>query len=402
MDDTTGVVLRAPRYVLGETAIDHTDIKGFADFIDQRQMMPDADMWGWGAVHTTALDTAALAVRAGRRTLRAAAVEPSEVDALVLCSTTFPAEVEAHGELIASVLGGLELGSVPVTGITLNRCANMLSGLRVAAGMVASGRHRTVLVITADRVAAESERLTDFALFSDGAASCLVSRRVAGAPESYEWVADASAQDPAALGRGNEISADLARAANELIFAEAGIGIEAIDGLLHNNIFLPVVTMKEVQAGFAQSQLDTSNIARVGHCFAADPLINLADQRSAGTLRDGGLYLLASSVSGLRMCVLLRAHIHEGVTEVQKSVEASPATLENLRTTVRKVMQLPESEEVDTRTPRQLGAGSLQTVALQFRILQETSVNVEMSELVGDLSIADIAALIDERRPTTT
>ncbi|MFI7013113.1 3-oxoacyl-ACP synthase [Streptomyces sp. NPDC050164] len=306
-DETTGVVLRAPSYVLGETSSDHTEIEGFADFVDQRQMMPDARLWGWGAVHRTALDTAALAVRTGRRTLRAAGVEPSEVDALVLCSTAFPADIAAHGELIGSVLRGLELGAVPVTGITLNRCATMLTGLQTAATMVAAGRHRTVLVITADRVAAESERLSDFALFSDGAASCLVTRRSDGAPESYEWVADASAQDPAALGRGNEISADLTRIANQRLFAEAGIGIKAIDGLLHNNIFLPIVTMKEVQAGFVPSQLDTSNIARVGHCFAADPLINLVDRSSAGTIRAGGLYLLASSVSGLRVCILLRA-----------------------------------------------------------------------------------------------
>ncbi|MFE5818110.1 3-oxoacyl-ACP synthase [Streptomyces sp. NPDC056479] len=307
MAETTGVVIRAPRYVLGESAMKHTEIEGFTDFVDQRRMVPDAQMWGWGTVHRTALDTAALAVRAGLQTLRAAAVEPGEVDALVLCSTTFPSEVSAHGELIASVLRGLELGAVPVTGVTLNRCANLLTGLQVAAAMVAAGRHRNVLVITADRVAAESERITDFALFSDGAAGCLVTQRSDGASESYEWVADACAQDPAALGRGNEISADLTRVANQRLFAETGIGIEAIDGLLHNNIYLPVVTMKEVQAGFDQSQLDTSNIARVGHCFAADPLINLVDRRSAGSVRAGGHYLLASSVSGLRVCVLLRA-----------------------------------------------------------------------------------------------
>lgn len=306
LDETGGVVLRAPRYVLGETSINHTEIDGFADFVDRRRMLPDARIWGWGAVHRTALDTAALAVRTGRQTLRAAAVEPCEVDALVLCSTTFPAEVAAHGELIASVLRGLGL-NVPVTGITLNRCANMLVGLRVAAAMVAGGRHRTVLVLTADRIAAESARITDFALFSDGAASCLVTQRSEGASESFQWVADAYAQDPVALGQGNEISADLARMANKMLFAEAGIGIEAIDSLLHNNIYLPIVTMKELQAGFDQSQLDTSNTTRVGHCFAADPLINLADRSSAGSIRAGGLCLLASSISGLRVCVLLQA-----------------------------------------------------------------------------------------------
>nr|BAW27711.1 acyltransferase [Streptomyces sp. SoC090715LN-17] len=307
MTEDRRVVLRSPRYVLGEIETDHCEIKGFAAFVDDRRMVPDAGMWGWGTVRRTELDTAALAVRAGRQTLDAAGVAPDEVDALVLCSNTFPSEVGEHGDLIATVLRGLDLGDVPVTGITLNRCASLLTGLQTAATMVAAGRHRTVLVITTDAVPDESARLADFALFSDGAAACLISQRVDGAPESYEWVADAHAQDPASMLRGTEISADLAKAANQRLFAEAGIRVEQIDGLLHNNIFLPIVMMKEVQAGFRPSQLDTSNITRVGHCFAADPLINLVDRQSAGGVRPDGLYLLASSVSGLRMCVLLRA-----------------------------------------------------------------------------------------------
>ncbi|MFH8842299.1 3-oxoacyl-ACP synthase [Streptomyces sp. NPDC017868] len=305
--DIPSVVLRSPRYVLGEVATDHSEIEGFAEFVESRRMVPDAEMWGWGTVRRTELDTAALAVRAGRQTLDAAGVAPDGIDALVLCSTTFPGEVGKHGDLIAAVLSGLGLVDVPVTGITLNRCATLLTGLQTAATMVAAGRHRTVLVITTDAVPDESARLADFALFSDGAAACLVSRRVDGAPESYEWVADAHAQDPASMLQGTEISSDLAKTANQRLFAEAGIRVEDVDGLLHNNIFLPIVLMKEVQAGFRPSQLDTSNITRIGHCFAADPLINLVDRQSAGDVRPGGLYLLASSVSGLRMCVLLRA-----------------------------------------------------------------------------------------------
>lgn len=307
MAETRRVVLRAPRYVLGEIATDHSEIKGFTEFVDEKRMLPDATMWGWGTVHRTELDTAELAVRAGRQTLDAAGIAPDGIDALVLCSTTFPGEVGAHGDLISAVLHGLGLSGVPVTGITLNRCATLLTGLQTAATMVAAGRHRTVLVITTDAAPDESARLADFALFSDGAAACLVSQQVDGAPESYEWVADAHAQDPASMLRGTEISADLAKTANQRLFAEAGIGVEEIDALLHNNIFLPIVMMKELQAGFHPAQLVTTNITRVGHCFAADPLINLVDRQSAGHVRPGGLYLLASSVSGLRMCVLLRA-----------------------------------------------------------------------------------------------
>ena len=84
-------------------------------------------------------------------------------------------------------------------------------------------------------------------------------------------------------------------------------------------------------------------------------------------------------------------------TEVREMME--PTTLRWLRTVIREVLRLPESEDVDTRTLRELSAGSVHAVALQFRILQETSVTVEMGELVGGSCVADIATLIDGRRP---
>ncbi|MEU3309712.1 hypothetical protein ABZ717_21710, partial [Nocardiopsis sp. NPDC006832] len=78
---------------------------------------------------------------------------------------------------------------------------------------------------------------------------------------------------------------------------------------LHNNLYLPIVSLKELQAGFAPEQLYLDNVTRFGHCFAADPLINLTDLDEAGELRDGGAYLLASSVPGIRTALLLHRHV---------------------------------------------------------------------------------------------
>ncbi|MCP3755576.1 phosphopantetheine-binding protein [Streptomyces sp. TBY4] len=87
---------------------------------------------------------------------------------------------------------------------------------------------------------------------------------------------------------------------------------------------------------------------------------------------------------------------------MQKSVEAAPTTLSWLQDTVRAALQLSESEEVAARTLRELAATSLQTVGVQYRILQETSVQVEMTELIGDRTIADLALLIDGRRQSAS
>lgn len=84
---------------------------------------------------------------------------------------------------------------------------------------------------------------------------------------------------------------------------------------------------------------------------------------------------------------------------MQKSVDAGLSTLSRLRVMVRDVLRVPESEEIDHRTLRELGAVSVQVIALQFSILKATSVDVAMAELVGGASVAEIAEMIDVRRP---
>lgn len=297
--------LSAPAYVLGEKDLDHTAVEDLADRAREFGMPPQAALWGWGRVRRTAETLQGLAVRAGLETLRASGTDPSDVDCLVLCSTRFPGGPRTHGRFVQEVLEGLGLENAAFTGVTLNRCTNLLAGLRLAQALVVSGQHRTVLVVTADRVTDESRRLEKFALFSDGAAAALVSAGPPG-PDAYEIVAGASAQDRGELEWTNEVSSALSRTVNERILHAAEMKIGDIDGVLHLNLFKPLVVLKERQAGFTKDQLWLDNIPRFGHCFAADPLINLVDRARAGQVKDGGSYLLAASVPGVRIGLLLR------------------------------------------------------------------------------------------------
>ncbi|UQA92147.1 3-oxoacyl-[acyl-carrier-protein] synthase III C-terminal domain-containing protein [Streptomyces halobius] len=299
------VYLSSPRYVLGETEHEHTSIENLLRKAHEFGMPPKASIWGWGNVRLTDESLETLAVRSGLAALNAAGTAPSSVDCLVLCSTEFPGGPRTHGQFVETVMSGLGLGNAAFTGITLNRCTNLLVGLRTAQALVAAGHHRTVLVVTTDRITDESVRMENFALFSDGAAAVLVSDAPQG-QDSYEIVAGASAQETRALEWTNEISSDLARAVNERILDAADMKIGDIDGVLHPNLYKPIVALKERQAGFTQEQLFLDNIPRLGHCFAADPLINLADRATAGQLRDHGHYLLVASVPGVRVGVLLR------------------------------------------------------------------------------------------------
>jgi 3-oxoacyl-[acyl-carrier-protein] synthase III len=299
------VFLHGPRYELGEEEVDHTGIAGLDERIAQFGLAPNPRMWGWGTFRRTTRSLEQLAIASGAATLRAAGMEPSSIDALILCSTRIPGPSEGHGRFLETVITGLGLGDIPYYGQTLNRCVNLLAALDLASAFVAAGRYRRILCVTTDRVADEADRMAGFAMFCDGAASCVVAADEHG-PDAYRLLACATAQDTAQLDGAHEISSDLAREVNDRLLTPQGMKLGDVEALLHLNLFIPLVVMKERQAGFSAEQLYLENISRTGHCFAADPLINLADRAAAGQVHADGYYLLAASVPGSRIGVLLQ------------------------------------------------------------------------------------------------
>ncbi len=297
--------LLGPNYVLGEHEVDHTAIENLAELASRFKLAPQPALWGWGTIRTTSRELEELAAETALATLRAAEIPPDSIDALVLSSNRIPGPAEGHGQFVANVLTAVGLGDIPAYGTNLNRCVNLLAGIDIAHAFVTSGRYRRVLVITTDKVAEGGDRMSQFALFSDGAASCVVAAERAGG-SSFELLGCAIAQETAALEWTNQISSDLARLVNERLLAEPGLKLGDIAALLHANLFTPLVVMKERQAGFSTSQLYLDNITRIGHCFAADPLINLVDRVALGHVPAYASCLLASSVPGSRIGVLLR------------------------------------------------------------------------------------------------
>jgi 3-oxoacyl-[acyl-carrier-protein] synthase III len=303
---TAGKVrLLGPAYVLGEHEVDHTAIDNLGELAKRFKLAPKADLWGWGTIRTTSRELEDLAVQTGLDTLRTAGIDPASIDALVLCSNRIPGPAEGHGQFVADVLTGIGLGDIPAYGANLNRCVNLLAGIDLARALVVSGRYRRVLVITTDKVAEGADRMSQFALFSDGAASCVIAAE-AGPASGFELLGCATAQETASLEWTSQISADLAKDVNEQLTGAAGIKLGDVVALAHANLFTPLVAMKERQAGFSADQLYLGNITRLGHCFAADPLINLVDRDGLGHLPAGSYCLLASSVPGSRIGALLR------------------------------------------------------------------------------------------------
>jgi 3-oxoacyl-[acyl-carrier-protein] synthase-3 len=291
-------------YVLGEREVGYADIPGLPELAASFGLVPDPRLWGWGTIRATRRDLSDLAAESVRATLKAAGAEPSSVDALVLCSTRIPGPADDHGIFMANVLTGAGLGDIPFYGQGLNRCVNLLAAIDLAGAFVLSGRYRRVVVVTVDAVAQGSPAMSPFALFSDGAASCLVAADP-GDDDSYELLGCAIAQDTASMDSTSQISSDLARVVNDRLLAPCRMKLGDVAALMHLNLFKPLLVMKERQAGFREQQLYLGNIGRIGHCFAADPLINLVDRVALGHVGAGQYCMLVASVPGSRIGVLL-------------------------------------------------------------------------------------------------
>ncbi|MDH3658633.1 MAG: 3-oxoacyl-ACP synthase [Alphaproteobacteria bacterium] len=302
---TSDPVLLAPHYVLGEHRRMAADIEGLSTFFEASQMIDDLALWGLDRFHSTDQAAASLGIDSGRETLRLAGVRTEDVSALLICATQLEGDTEAHAALVRRYLEGLGLDhDIFVAGITLGRCTCLLSGLRLAESLVRSNMHNNVLVIAADRFEHDHERLKSFALFSDGAASCIVSRPDSG-NGGYRILDSAYASQIDAMAETGQISADLTRRVTARLTARLPLAIEDVKALMHSNIYTPVVAMKEQQGGFARSQLCFENIADKAHCFGADPIINLVDRERSGGIEAGDLLMLASSIPGARVGMLL-------------------------------------------------------------------------------------------------
>ncbi|MEX2627184.1 MAG: beta-ketoacyl-ACP synthase III [Ilumatobacteraceae bacterium] len=157
---------------------------------DLAQMMDTSDEWitsrtGIRERHVGGT-TAGLSIESGRKALERAGVDPSEIDALVLATTTPDRTVPGTSPSVQHALG-LRCGSFDVNAA----CSGFVYGLVNAHGLVAMGAEK-VLVIGTDTLA----RITDWddrgtaPLFADGSGA-VVLEAVEGAGQLLGWDLDA-------------------------------------------------------------------------------------------------------------------------------------------------------------------------------------------------------------------
>jgi len=263
-------------YELGE----RVSLAALPQSADETQL---TDLRGSGMEHyresTDSVGT--LSMRSVETTLAAWTGDVQTIDCIIFCSMSLP---ELDDESLANLCTTANLPKIPVVGISLNGCAHLAPALRFARGLIASEGLRNILVITADKCMTPERRVADmnFAVLSDGAASCIVSSSL----ESAEFRVDGIGQASNNRLRGIDYSQSQRRTMGmisvgvresaRLALAEACMPEGSASCAIMSNVRNDACQMFAKQCKLSPMSVYSESLSDVGHCFSSDPLINLA------------------------------------------------------------------------------------------------------------------------------
>lgn len=117
-----------------------------------------------------------LATSAIRKTLAAAELPASAVDAVVLCTSSYWYYDQLTPQALGHAFCQTELAHSDIVMTSVMGCHNAVTGFRMARNLIKSEDMENVIVVTADILNRNATRLSDgLTLLGDGAASCLIS-----------------------------------------------------------------------------------------------------------------------------------------------------------------------------------------------------------------------------------
>jgi len=254
-----------------------------------------------------------MCVGSALETLRLAALDPAEVDSILIASSNSDAIVEDDQETaLFAALNAAGFGRCRVLGLTLQACSACGDALRVAGGLLElAADARPVLVIIFGQKRVNRLGPQGNLVFSDGAASCLVSK----AGGTFEICASESVSNTelGRMGRNGDLAQfhggliELREVARK-VSGEAGIALGEVRAVLGTNAGLGHLQLMAQAAGIPIEKIYSDDVSRFAHVHSCDNLISLKHYAERNALADGEPLLLLSwsphvvSASLVRYC----------------------------------------------------------------------------------------------------
>lgn len=291
-------------YQMGELQRHYLTASGYREVVEANNVPPMPELWGWGAFYETE-DAYRLGRSAAQQALQASGVAPDDIELTIFACAYFPDTNDLLYQGTGRILKALGLTRSLIEGQTLTGCAALLSAIQNAARLVESGAVENVLVVGIDRMPRDLARFWDYGLFSDAAASCVVSSRrppaglrVTGAARGVELdeILGAVRFNPKNLLHVKTLGR---------LLEGAGHTAAGVNKVFNNNVYLPIKTQKDMLAGFTRRQMFLDNVPRVGHCLSCDSLINFADFCAARAPKPGECFVFQADGNGCCATLLM-------------------------------------------------------------------------------------------------
>ena len=249
--------------------------------------------------------TAGLSIESGAQALAMSGIDPSEIDALVLATTTPDRTVPATSATVQHALG-LRCGAFDVNAA----CSGFVYGLVTAHGMIAMGAKK-VLCIGTDTLA----RITDWTdrntaiLFADGSGA-VVLEAVDGPGQLLGWDIDADGSAEMALyaDLGGKVQMDgkevFRRAVRIMVDSgtksmnHAGVTADDIKLVVPHQANIRIIESACNKLGVGMDRVSTV-LHRTGNTSSASIPLALVDALDNGKVAEGDLVLLVGFGAGM-------------------------------------------------------------------------------------------------------
>ncbi|MDN5915332.1 MAG: ketoacyl-ACP synthase III [Pseudonocardia sp.] len=288
---------------------------------DLTQRVQTDDAWirsrvGIAERHVADADTSLpdMAVAAGLAALTDAALDPSDVDAVIVATCTMPNPIPNAAAQVADRIGAGGVGAFDVN----TACAGFCYGLGVANDMVRAGTAQNVLVIGAEKLSdwVDWDDRSTCIIFADAAGAAVVGAASEGeagiGPVSWGSAGD-HASTIRILGEttnklhqeGQTVfrwaTGEIAPIALDAV-ARAGLEPSDIDVLIPHQANLRIVEAiaKRLRAkGAREDMVVADDIVTTGNTSSASIPVALDHMRTAGRVRSGDTMLLVGFGAGL-------------------------------------------------------------------------------------------------------
>lgn len=291
-------------YAVGELECKPADIPGFDALWQSVSPNTDFATMGCSTFRKMPGPMTPYVVDAVRRTLGDAGVAPAEVSHIVF-ATSDPTLARLPHDFAIGVLDAVGLtGCVPHL-LSFQRCCSSQTALRHGRQLFTDPGVRNVIVVALDFTPDDRERVRNYALFGDAAASCLLTR---DAPGLVRLVSSAINVDEDGLrGRDSILSRkDVADKTLAAVLEASGRRLQQITQVFTANLYQPLMLFNAAAAGLRPDRLHyAGTLAAYGHCGNADWMINLVDYHEKTGVVGGQTYLAQAPAQGFHACSLL-------------------------------------------------------------------------------------------------